>query len=147
MVGHPTDSRWGLVAVVVPLSLMLTLAGVGKLLSEEAGTLSIVLGGDSRVWRRIWLTGEFATPWLELLAGVTLWVRPVRRAGAWIGLLLGVVFVVVAVILPVGVDCGCFGILGGLESRQWRLVVASCVMAVSAYLIVAYRHGRADSRP
>ena len=100
-------------------------------------------------------------PGVELLAGTLMimgmfvafrrrrsWVDDYAEAGAWIGAILMVIFMValtVSIFRGLSMDCGCFDLLGleipFLKSSKigWDVVVRDLVMLVPAWPILAWR--------
>jgi hypothetical protein len=106
------------------------LAGAGKLAGGGPRVGPVLLGTAPGPVVLAAAVLEVAVPWLELLTGLALWAGVGRVAAHVLGLVLGALFLAVALTLPEGVRCGCFGALGAFESRAGHLAVAGGLTTV-----------------
>lgn len=125
------------------------LAGLGKLIGERTVALAPMLlpelGG---AWFTCATVFESALPGLEVVTGAALVLSVGRRVRNGLACGIAGAFVFVAASIPEGVRCGCFGVLGGFESRgAHRLAAGALLAAVIASscleLAVARRRGPA----
>lgn len=111
-------------------------AAAGKIADDEGTRIApVLLGAGSGIAGTSAAVAEDAMPWLELLAGVATWVGAGRVARGLLAIVLGASFTAIALLMPDGVRCGCFGVLGELPSRAAHVALASGVLLASAVLL------------
>lgn len=116
------------------LSAIFVYAGAVKIADPE-GMLKAIHGYQlvGGWWA---LVGAYLIPWLEVWAGVGLWIRPLRRGAALIllGLLtLFLIAIVSAWARGIPASCGCFGEPEGVDS-YWQLITRD----VALWIVAAY---------
>jgi hypothetical protein len=120
-------------------------AGAGKLLDQEEPRIApVLLGAAPGPVAFAAALAEDALPWIELLAGVAFWSAAGTIARHFLGVSLASLFLAVALAIPEGVRCRCFGALGEFESRAGHAIVAS---ALAAGVIALYGAERKRMKP
>ena len=111
-------------------------AAAGKIAGDGGTRIApVLLGAGSGIAGMSAAVAEDAMPWLELLAGLATWVGLGRVARGMLAIVLGASFTAVALLMPDGVRCGCFGVLGELPSRAAHVAMAFAVLLASAALL------------
>jgi len=135
------------IALRIVIGAVFVAAGAGKLVGGPAPRLApVVLGGAPGPVATAASVVEDALPLLELLAGLAVWGSVGRWVRSLLGIGLAVIATGVAVMIPEGVRCGCFGFLGGPEGRVAHLSVASGLLAATIALAAAERARNRRSR-
>lgn len=111
------------------LAIVMMTAGVGKLLGEHGSVLAVVFRDEPALARAMFATFERAVAPMEVITAVGLLVSRTLKAACAAGLLLSLGFLWIAASLPDGVECDCFGVLGGFRSRAAHLATATVVCA------------------
>lgn len=124
-------------AVGYVLAGLLFIAAIGKLLATHAVILEDVLSLESSLLRWLVAAAERAAGPLELLVAFGLLRRDLRFAACALGMMIAVGFLVVALGLPDGASCSCFGVFGGFTSAAAHLAVAMGVLAAFGLVAVA----------
>lgn len=73
---------------------------------------------------------ELAVPWAEVVAGSALVVGIGARSGRAVAIVLCVLFALVLALLPVGMQCSCFGLFGSIEHRGLHLLVVGALVGL-----------------
>lgn len=123
--------RWT-VAARCALCVVMVAAGIGKMLGEHGLVLELAFHAESGAGRWLAATIERAIPPLEVLTGLGLMRHDLVTPACRVGTVLSVGFLVVAWALPQGIECACFGVLGGFSSRTAH-------MATAGALVVAFQ--------
>jgi hypothetical protein len=133
-------------AIRAALGAVFVAAGAGKLLAPDAGRIGpVLLGATSGPLAIAASAAEEAVPWLELLAGTATWIAAGRTLRHLLALALAALFVGVAVAMPEGVRCGCFGALLDLEDRRAHVAIAGGVALAVGALFALERKSMRES--
>lgn len=141
MVEHAKVKGAMLLAVRAALALVFAWAGLAKIVDPAAFQVAI---------ERYHLVPALVAhlmaaylPWLELVAGAGLWVRPVQRGAEVLLLGLTAIFLVAiisAAVRGLNIECGCFGL--GKEVGDAYAVLIGRDLVIAAGLVALLRHKR-----
>lgn len=119
----------------VLVGVTLAAAGAGKLLDPGGPRIGpVLIGAASGPVALAAAVVEDALPWVEVLTGVAVLTGAGRVARHVLAALLGGAFLAVALAIPEGVRCGCFGAFGEFESRAAHATAAGALTLAAAAL-------------
>jgi len=124
-------------ALVVLLGALFIFAGWSKLQDLPAFTKDI---GNYRILPEAWAPYLAAwLPWLEVLTGIAILVRPLRLTGTLLTcLLMGVFTIAVGAALARGLDisCGCFGKAFGAYAEPVGIALLRDILLLAASVVL-----------
>jgi hypothetical protein len=115
----------------------LAAAGAGKLLDGAGARIGpVLLGAASGPVALAAACVEDALPCVEILTAIAVLGGVGRVARHVLACGLGAAFCAIALAIPDGVRCGCFGVLGDFDSRAAHVAVAGMLTLAAAALVV-----------
>ena len=139
-----TIGRWLIFVLRLAVCVIFVFAGVMKLRDPVA--FAIAIRHYKMVPAFLILPMAFYLPWLEIICGLSIFVRPLSRAALYLILLLDLVFLAalsVAWARGLNVKCGCFGEL--LNEISYITAITRNVFIAIAIIVILVVTGRAKS--
>jgi hypothetical protein len=103
-------------------------SGVAKMI-EQSVLVTPTLVETRGNWLYDWLLAiELGLPYIECLVAASLIIEVAPISGRILAALLSGGFLVVALLLPENMNCGCFGVLGGFEGRMLHVGLATLLL-------------------
>ena len=133
-------SRVCVMVARVALAAVMVMAGIGKLVHEGGSDIVVVLQIEGVVTRWLAHAMERAAPLVEVVISVGMLAERLVGVSCVAGIILTSGFLYVAVAVPQGVECNCFGMWGGFSSRQAHITVATAMLVAFAFVMI----GRSD---
>ena len=129
------------VATIALLAVVFGSAGAGKLLDEGGVLISPIVWQQGHLFHEVSMILERSLPLLEIVVAFGLISGIGRDVAASSCVILSGIFVGYSRLVPDGMSCGCFGLLGGIES-QWHLPIALVILVMSICALVGSLRSR-----